>query len=174
MRHHHSFGREAISTGLIGAAAVALWFLVIDLLRGRAFMTPSILGQVLLFGQTTPNQEIIYWPAVAAYTGLHVAMFLLFGALLTKLVFLADRHGIFRFAIVMLLFAFMFFAWGVLGMFFTGTQGLFPFWSVLSANALAVVSMGWYLFRHHPALRRGYIREPLGAAPDPVSTGEVR
>ncbi len=149
-------------TGLIGAGAVALWFLLIDTIAGQPFATPSILGQVILFGQSAPTIGTPDWPAVAAYTGLHIAAFLVFGALVTKLVFLADRFGIFRFALVMLFVAFEVMFYGVLVMLFQGTSGLFPFWSILAANSLAALGMGTYLYRRHPALRRGLAREALG------------
>ena len=161
-RHHHSFGRESFVTGLIGAGAVALWFLAVDMITGKPFATPSILGQVFLFGKTTPEIGVVDWTAVAAYTGLHVAAFLVFGALVTKLVFLADRFGIFRFALMMLFVAFEFFFYGILVMLFQGTAGIFPLWSVLAANSLAALGMGTYLYRRHPALQRGLAREPLG------------
>lgn len=168
MKHHHSIGGESLVTGLLGAGAVALWFLVVDTLAGRPFVTPSILGQVILFGQTTPVTETVQWSAVAAYSALHVAAFLVIGAVATQLVFLADRHGIFRFVLLMGFIAFEVFFYGLLNMFFRGTEGLFPMWSVLAANTLAAVVMAWYLVRKHPALRRGMAREPLGAAPDPT------
>ena len=161
-KHHHSLGRESFIVGLIGATVVAAWFLVIDTVNGRPFATPSILGQVILFGEDTPVLAPIMWPAVAAYSGLHMAAFLLFGAVVTKLVFLADLNGIFRFALMMLFVAFEVFFYGVLVMFFQGTSGLFPLWSILAANTVAAFSMGGYLFGRHPALRRGLGREPLG------------
>ena len=93
-KHHHSLGRESFIVGLIGATVVAAWFLVIDTVNGRPFATPSILGQVILFGEDTPVLAPIMWPAVAAYSALHMAAFLLFGAVVTKLVFLADRKSV--------------------------------------------------------------------------------
>jgi hypothetical protein len=162
-QHHHSLGRESIVVGLIGAAAVALWFLIIDSIAGRPFTTPSILGQVVLFRQTTPNVEVVQWNAVAAYTGLHLAAFLGLGGLITRLVFWADRNALARFALLMLFVVFEVLFYGFITMFFEGTRGLFPFWSILAANTFAAAAMGWYLYRRHPALRRALAREPLGA-----------
>ena len=132
--HHHSFGRESLITGLLGAGVVALWFLAIDALAGHPFTTPSILGQVIVFRQDTPETAPVVWLAVAAYTALHLAAFLLIGALVTKMVFLADRNGVFRFALLMLFFAFEVMFYGFLLMFFQSTAGQFPIWSVLMAN----------------------------------------
>ena len=36
--------REGFITGIIGAAAVAVWFFIVDLVAGTAFFTPSVLG----------------------------------------------------------------------------------------------------------------------------------
>lgn len=160
--HHHSFRNESLTTGAIGAGVVALWFLVLDLIAGQALVTPSILGQAVIFGRSAPLPVVDY-TAVAAYTVLHLAVFLIIGAVVTKLVFLADRQGIFRFALLMLFVVFEVLFYGVVVMFLQGTSGHFPFWSVLVANTLAAVSMGGYLYRRHPALRRGFLKEPLGA-----------
>src|SRR6185295_8018568 len=75
LKHHHSFGRESIATGLIGASVVALWFLILDAVNGQPLSTPSILGQVIIFGHETPVAYPPVWPAVAAYTALHIAGF---------------------------------------------------------------------------------------------------
>jgi hypothetical protein len=162
-KHHHSFGRESIVTGLIGASVVALWFLILDAVNGQPLSTPSILGQVIIFGEQTPVAYPTVYPAVAAYTALHLAGFLLVGAILTKLFFLADRHNIVRFALLVFFLAFEVFFYGMITAFFQGTRGYFPFWAVLVANTLAAAAMGFYLFRIHPAFRRGLAREPLGS-----------
>jgi hypothetical protein len=47
-RQHHDLFREGLITGMVGAAAVAVWFLITDLIQGRPLSTPSILGQVIL------------------------------------------------------------------------------------------------------------------------------
>jgi hypothetical protein len=159
----HTFGKESIATGLIGAGIVALWFLILDLIRGYPLSTPSILGQVIIFGKQEPDVASPVMSAVAAYTALHVAAFLVLGALVTWLVFQADRHNIARFALLVLFVAFEVFFYGWLVAFFQGTSGRFPFWTVLIANTLAALGMGAYLFRRHPAIRRALDGEPLGA-----------
>ncbi len=161
-RHHHSFARESLITGLLGAAAVALWFLVVDLIGGRPLSTPSVLGQVILFGKTDPVVSPVLWPALFAYTSLHLAAFLVFGMLVTWLVFQSDRSGLALFALFMLSVAFEVFFLGLVAMLSLGTT-LFPAWSVLGANGLAIVAMAGYLIARHPALRRRLARDPLGA-----------
>ena len=39
--------REGIVAGILGAATIALWFLILDIFSGRPFYTPSLLGSAL-------------------------------------------------------------------------------------------------------------------------------
>ena len=55
--------------------------------------------------------------------------------------------------------------YGLLEVLSERTGELFPFWAVVSANTLAAVSMGLYLWFRHPAFRRSIQDTPLGAAP---------
>jgi len=41
---------EGILVGLAGAAAVAVWFLLLDLVAGAPLRTPALLGEVLFDG----------------------------------------------------------------------------------------------------------------------------
>ena len=40
-------GREGIVAGLVGAATVAVWFLLFDAVQGTPLKTPAVLGQVI-------------------------------------------------------------------------------------------------------------------------------
>ena len=75
---------------------------------------------------------------------------------------LSERHGVWRFALLMLFVVFELFFYGLVQVGFTATQGLFPLWSVLAANTLAAVVMGWWLYRRHPALKAAFQSSPLG------------
>lgn len=161
--HRHSLVREGMVAGLLGAGAVALWFLILDSAEGHPFTTPSVLGQVVVFRNLEPVVASPDWTAVAAYTAVHVAAFLLFGLLVTALVFQADKSRLALFALFMLLVAFEAFFSGLMTMLFEGTAGLFPLWKVLAANTLALIAMGTYLLRRHPAILRRLAREPLGS-----------
>jgi hypothetical protein len=39
---------DGILTGIVGAAVVAIWFLILDTARGQMLITPSLLGIVIL------------------------------------------------------------------------------------------------------------------------------
>lgn len=160
-RHHHSLVREGFISGILGAAVVAVWFLISDTVQGRPLSTPGILGQVLLFQNTTPSLTAEPGP-VLAYTLFHLGAFVIFGILLTEIIHLAMSSPLARFGLLViavcfeLLFVFMTYA------VFHQTSYLFPWWSVLAANTLSLAAMGVYLYRRHPGLLLQYQREPLG------------
>jgi hypothetical protein len=160
--HHHSSPREGVAAGLLGAGAVAALFLVRDLLLGVPFLTPSVLGQVILQGARSPVMDRALLGSALAYTGLHVAAFIVFGMVLAGLVRVATTQPQVRFALVMMFIFFEFFFAGVAYMFHEATQALFPLGLVLVANLLAAAVMASYLWRHHPGLRRAVHRDPLG------------
>src|SRR5437879_8435009 len=65
--------REGFIAGLIGAGAVALWFLVVDIIAGRPFFTPAMLGSAVFFGETDPSKAVIAFSRVVPYTMIHVS-----------------------------------------------------------------------------------------------------
>src|SRR2546428_11312794 len=46
--------KEGVVAGLIGAAVVAVWFLLFDIWRGQPFLTPGLLGAAGFQGVTNP------------------------------------------------------------------------------------------------------------------------
>jgi hypothetical protein len=163
VRHHHSLGKEGAVAGLLGGIGVAAWFLTLDLLRGTPLRTPSVLGQVILFGNASPVTDRIVPGGAIGYTLLHLAVFIALGLFMTELVHLAVNSPLFRFAILMLFVVFQVFFYGFSYAFFVATRELFPWWEVLIADTLAVVLMVTYLWRKHPSLKRALAHESLGA-----------
>src|ERR1051326_324469 len=97
--------QEGIVAGVLGALTVALWFLVVDMMHGRPFYTPTVLGQVL-FGRGV-------WPAtletlppsfemVAMFTWVHVLAFVGVAVVAAYLIAVAEQHPSLGFGIVLL------------------------------------------------------------------------
>jgi hypothetical protein len=160
----HSLGTEGLDVGIIGGLAVAVWFLILDIIRGHPLQTPSLLGQVVLFGDSTPETSFVFG-AFLVYTAFHFLIFALIGMGLVALVHWSVNNSIVRYAMLPVFLAFEVIFYGLLEMLSERTNELFPFWAVLGANTLAAVCMGVYLWRRHPALRRSIQETPLGAAP---------
>src|SRR5215467_7497096 len=74
----HRILSEGLGVGLAGAAAVAVWFLVFDLIAGVPFRTPALLGAVLFHGLRDPSELAITARLVGAYTIVHCGLFVLF------------------------------------------------------------------------------------------------
>ena len=158
----HNWLGEGSTVGVIGALTVAGWFLILDVIAGRPFFTPSVLGQVVLFGRETPTSAPMP-EAIALYSFVHFSAFIGFGILVTQLVHLAVRESTFRFALLIIFVVFEVFFYGFTYIFFAGTRGVFPWWSMLAANTLAAITMGLYVYFRHPALRQSPDHQPLGA-----------
>ena len=74
----HRTIREGVVAGVLGASAVAIWFLILDTASGRPFYTPQMLGASLatFFGAPGTGNAI---PLVLGYTLVHFAAFILIG-----------------------------------------------------------------------------------------------
>lgn len=165
--HQHSTVREGLLAGLLGALVVALWYFAVDLGRGEMFYTPSVLGQVFMARDTMPTTRHIVPQAVAEYSVLHVVVFLVLGIVLSWLTHLAIRNSTLRMGVWLgLVISFLFFL-GFLFVLFSITDERFPWWPSLVGSLLGIGSMGFYLWRRHPALRRTFQEAPLGAEVKP-------
>lgn len=164
-RHHHSSWQEGMDAGIIGGLVVAAWFLVLDLVSGRPFMTPSVLGQIVLFGESEPQLTPPVFGAILLYTVVHFVLFVLLGMVVAKLVHWAVESPLWRYALLALFVVFEFSFYSLMYLLFAATREIFPFWAVLVANTLAAAAMATYFWRTHPSLRRSLERVPLGAAP---------
>ena len=147
IRHpDHSGRREGIIAGLLGAVVVAVFYFVLDISRGQALMTPTVLGEMLILHApitATPDPAAIF-----IYTTLHGVAFIALGMLLSVLMRAADRSALARYAIVQLLVVFEVFFYGLLSIVSDRARGLFPFLGVLAANTLAASTMIAWLWRH--------------------------
>ncbi len=137
--------------GILGAAVVALWYLILDMIAGRPLYTPSLLGS-LLFRSATDAASITVQPSIVAwYTAVHFLAFLGVGMIASWLAAHFERFpavGIaMLFLFVMFETAFFIFAFAI-GKSVLGTLGL---WTVAVANLLAAGAMAVYLHYRHPS-----------------------
>ncbi|HXG03755.1 MAG: hypothetical protein K6T92_01385 [Candidatus Rokubacteria bacterium] len=147
---------EGIVAGIIGAATVAVWFLIVDAINGRPLYTPTVLGTAL-FRRGAGLESLETLPVslemVLMFTWVHGLAFAAIGGLASRLLGMAERNPSLGFGVLLL---FVVFEAG-----FTVTAMLFAqpvlkalTWpAILVANLLAAAAMGlWFRWRH-PALR---------------------
>ena len=150
----HRTMREGLVAGLIGATVVAVWFLIIDVaMRGQPFFTPAALGSILFLGGG-PEEVVVSATPVIGYTFVHFAAFILFGEVLAGLVDQIENYPALVFGLVILFVVFEVFFVAMTMMLGAWVLERLAWWSVLGGNLLAALSMGLYLWRAHPDLRR--------------------
>ena len=90
MRRQHIL-TEGIVAGLIGAAVVAVWFLIFDAISGQPFFTPSALGSALFLGVTDLDAVSIHMGAVVGYSAVHLAAFAVMGVVASAVLTQAEE-----------------------------------------------------------------------------------
>jgi hypothetical protein len=151
----HQTVREGLITGLIGAAAVAFWFLIVDLTVNRLLFTPAALGSALFFGARSTADVQITIVTVLGYTAIHVAAFMLTGLIAAGLVAAAEQVSeALLLGAVLLFVTFEAFSIGLLVIIFSWLVDALSWWNIAGANLIAAVAMGAYLLYRHPRLVR--------------------
>ena len=159
-------GREGFIAGLIGATAVATWFLVVDLVAGRAFFTPAMLGQALFFGLRDPDQVQIAFPTVVAYTMVHALGFGIVGMIAALLAFEVELFPSTLFVVVVFFAVFEFGFYVIVAILAQPLLGRLAWANVAIGNAIAAVGMGYYLWHAHPGIKKELDAHPLGEVAD--------
>jgi len=149
--------QQGITAGVLGAATIAVWFFLVDLLSGHPlFYTPNVLGTALFrhgAGLEQPQTLTISPDTVLVYTWIHGLVFCALGGLAAKLLELADRDVHIGFGVLLF---FVLFEFGFVGAAFIFAEPILHAlaWpSVLIGNLLAAAAMAAYFWRHHPYLR---------------------
>lgn len=151
--------REGIVVGLIGFAAVAIFYAAFDFLAARGFLfTVNLLGQAVFNGLRDPSvlatPVAIDLTAVALYTLLHLVAAIAIGLVVSWLAAqLEGPPSQTRLAILVIVAGFFVTVFGI-GMVSSPIKVLLPWWSVVLSNLLAVVVAGAYLLGRHPGLVR--------------------
>ena len=151
----HSLWREGRRAGLIGAAAGALWSMLLDLVMGHPFQAWTFLGADFLglFHVTAP-------PAVAALFFLVVValVFMLLGRIAVVVAHRGDVQPhlilVANFVLTLVTLALIAFA----AAFTTSRLGRDAWPQILGSPLVAFWAMGFRLYRTHPSLRSALTR----------------
>lgn len=157
---------EGFVSGLIGAGAVALWFLIVDTLNGQPFFTPAMLGAAVFEGLRDPSLVQVSFPPVIMYSMLHVVAFLAVGAVAAILVAEAEEFPSMLWPLIVLFVVFEFGFYIVVATLLTPLLAALAWVNVAIGNLLAAVGMGIFLWRAHPRLRAELSDHPLGTTAD--------
>jgi hypothetical protein len=137
---------SAVSSGTLASAVVGLLFVAIDSFRGDPFFTPSLIGTVVFLGEPAAAVIEVRTDMMAFYTIIHVLAFVALGGVFTLLYHRVDHNCkhpvVLSLAIFTALGAGMFIADAVL---YPGIARAIGVIWVLTANALAAVTMAWFI-----------------------------
>ena len=148
---------EGIVVGLIGYAAVAVFYIAFDLLAARGgFYTVNLLGRAVFRGLRDPS--VLMYPvsldaaAILLYNGLHLLIALIIGLIVTGLLGYSEQHQSRRYGVLFVIIAGFIVTIVGVGMLTTGIRPVLPMWSIVLANAFAVLLAGAYLVRRRPMI----------------------
>jgi hypothetical protein len=145
---------EGFVAGLIGAATVAVWFLILDTIQGRPLYTPTVLGTAFFHqgALAAPGNIPISLELTLVYTWIHGLVFCAIGVLAAKLLALAETNPDLGFGILLLGVVFEV-GFLVVALFFgEAILGRLAWESILIGNSLAAAAMAAYFWRRHPNL----------------------
>lgn len=153
MGHSHPLLRDAVLSGALGAAVIAVWFFIIDVSSGQPLRTPTVLGRGLftIFGPVAPDEGTFLF--VLSYTAFHFVAFMFVGFIAALVVHAARREPSILLGFIMLFAATEVGIFVLVSIFDLGTPlGRFAWLQIMVANLLAALSMGWYFWYTHKEL----------------------
>ncbi len=155
MADGHNSIREGVVAGVLGATAIAIWFLIVDLISGHPLYTPDLLGRGLIsiLGKP-PVMADTMATHVFAYTLFHYAAFALFGVIVASIVHQSARTPAILAGFLIMFVVFEIGAYGLAGLFTESEFGGMAWYQIFVANLLASVVMGWFMWARHPGLKR--------------------
>ncbi len=154
--------REGFIAGVIGAASVAIWFLIVDTVAGKPFFTPAMLGSAVFWGEFDPSEIVIAFPRIVGYTMFHVIAFLVVGMLAALLTYEIELFPTTLFLGVVAFAVFEVGFYIVVAVLAAPLLGALAWYNVAIGNAIAAGGMGYYLWQAHPKLSEELREHPLG------------
>jgi len=147
--------QEGIVAGVIGAATIALWFLIVDAMNGQPLYTPTVLGTALFkggAGLASPEGLAVNLEMVLMFTWVHGLVFIIIGGIASRLLGFAEHDPNLGFGILLLFVVFEFGFVAINMLFADAVLRALTWQAVLVGNLLAAASMAGYFWRRHPNL----------------------
>jgi uncharacterized membrane protein YphA (DoxX/SURF4 family) len=150
---------DGMLAGLVGAAVIALWFLVIDTIDGRPLFTPATLGRGMLGAFAPGQQDASVGTLVSAYTVFHVLAFVVVGLIAAFVAEVAEREPSILFGFLLLFAVVEVGIYVLVAILDVATPlGSHAWLPIMVGNLIAVVTMGAVFWRRRPALREQFQR----------------
>ncbi len=142
--------RNGVVAGLIGAGSVAAWFLVVDVLAGRAFFTPAVLGSAVFLGLRDPATVTIGVQPVLLYTAVHILAFIIVGTAASFMFAAIAKDPSLTWLLIEFFIVFEIGFYGAVALLFTPLLAELAWINVAVGNLIAAGVLGTYFWRLHP------------------------
>ena len=159
--------------GLIGAAVIALWFLVFDAARGQPLETPALLAAALLHGVRQPVLSQTAWLLVGEYTVAHFLVFAIIGVIGAFLLEASERNAELFGTLFIFVVAFEVFFIAVIMLAGPAAQASMPWWKVIIGNLMATAVMLAYFFWRQPVLAENLLGPWMGVVREGIVSGVI-
>jgi hypothetical protein len=133
--------------GALGGSAIAIFFLILDVVQGEPLLTPSVIGAALFTNADPATVSAVRVDMVAYFSLIHFAAFFALGAVASRLYLAADalRHTIALAGVIFALLTATLVAadW----LFMSGVVVTLGIFQVLAANAVTAWVMASFVAR---------------------------
>jgi hypothetical protein len=163
---------NGLIAGLLGASAVAIWFLIFDATRGHMFETPALLSAVLLHGAHRAAVRVAPM-LVLEYSVLHFAAFALVGVAIAWLIEMAEREPPVLVSLIIFSVAFEVFFLALVMFIGPAVMREISWWSILVGNLLATAAIFSFLFWRHETVGRGWLTPWVGVLKEGILAGFI-
>ena len=145
---------EGAIAGIIGASVIALWFLVLDIVQGRPFHTPTVLGTALFAARDaiSSGEHLHPFRATVMYTWFHGLVFVAIGVIASCLLGVVEKKPDLGFGVLLLFVFFEILFVASTFIFAEPILGAIAWPAVLFGNLLAAAAMAGYLWHRHKSL----------------------
>jgi hypothetical protein len=158
--------RGGLFTGLIGYGTIVVFFGALNLFAGRSvFYTAALFGSALFLGLEDPSALVITPQAVLTFNMVHLLVMLAVGFLMSWLIAKSEKYPLTQWAVLMALIFVGFHLFAAVVLFAAPFMGSLGWVQILVASVAAAITMGWYMLRLHPFLRRELKEIQMGEVP---------
>ena len=152
---------RGLTAGVLGGAAVLMWFLVIDMVAGWLLLTAGALGSAIFLGARDPAQVQVTVLTVGGYVALHFLAFAAFGMGASRAVSRARRRPRVLLGAVLLVAVIATLLLALLTILAEVLLGELAWWSVAAGGVLGALALGGYLWAADRELEDAVHRDPF-------------
>jgi hypothetical protein len=146
--------RDGILAGLLGAAIVAAWYLILDVVQGRMFFTPSALWYAVALGAGDPEQVEVGLLPVLGYSVIHFGVWALIGMIASLILNRTRKQPAALLGFVLLAAVSIVLFIGLVSILSVWLVDVLRWWTIAVANLLAAAGMVALLAKRQPAIGR--------------------